>query len=262
LLLVDEILAVGDLAFQQRCIGRLREMRDKGLALLLVSHSPDMIKSVCEKALFLRDGSIVDFGPSDRVVDHYLSYIRHVSNDEALKLSDLGAPMPFESRIQGSTRYGSGHAQLQGVKLVDDLNQSRLVFAFNERVTVLIRLRALIELDGLSVSFLVRDSAGIDIFGSTSFEERVVLPTLGPGRACTIAVRFNAVLRPGSYGLSVAINRVTARDLTDNVLLDQVDGVAAFSVAPNPERPVHYKVHLPVEFEAMQEESRLVNPGD
>ncbi|MCS7352481.1 MAG: ABC transporter ATP-binding protein, partial [Thermoflexus sp.] len=53
ILIVDEILAVGDLALQQRCATRLRQLRDNGLTLLYVSHSPDAIKSICQKALLL-----------------------------------------------------------------------------------------------------------------------------------------------------------------------------------------------------------------
>src|SRR5262249_52092389 len=52
ILLVDEILSVGDLGFQHRCLSRLREMRERGLTLVFVSHNPDAIKSVCGQALF------------------------------------------------------------------------------------------------------------------------------------------------------------------------------------------------------------------
>ena len=60
-------------------------------------------------------------------------------------------------------------------------------------------------------------------------------------------LRFQNRLRPGSYGVSVAINRVSRRDLTDNVLFDQIDSVVAFEVIGDPRRPVHYKFHEPVE---------------
>ena len=56
-LIVDELLAVGDLAFQARCLSRLRQLRDRGLTMLFVSHSPDAIRSICGKGLFLIDGT-------------------------------------------------------------------------------------------------------------------------------------------------------------------------------------------------------------
>jgi lipopolysaccharide transport system ATP-binding protein len=97
------------------------------------------------------------------------------------------------------------------------------------------------------VSFLVRDATGVDLLGTTTFEERVALRPLRAGERGEVRLRFLNRLRAGSYGISVAINRVAHRDLTDNCLFDQIDGVAAFEVIGDPDRPVHYKFHEPVE---------------
>src|SRR5690606_19902266 len=76
ILLVDEILSVGDMGFQQKCIGRLRELRERGVTLLFVSHGSDAIKSVCDRAVFIHNGQIVYDGTADETVDRYLSFIR------------------------------------------------------------------------------------------------------------------------------------------------------------------------------------------
>ena len=74
ILIIDEVLAVGDAAFQRKCMGRIHEMIEKSATLLLVSHDSSMIKSVCEKALWLREGEAVMSGSAKEVCDAYERY--------------------------------------------------------------------------------------------------------------------------------------------------------------------------------------------
>ncbi|MEI2743248.1 MAG: ABC transporter ATP-binding protein [Candidatus Competibacter sp.] len=70
-LIIDEVLAVGDAEFQQKSAARIREFRDNGSTILVVSHSPASIKALCDRALWLEHGAIRAIGPADAVVDQY-----------------------------------------------------------------------------------------------------------------------------------------------------------------------------------------------
>jgi len=70
-LIIDEVLAVGDAEFQQKSAARIREFRDSGSTILVVSHSPASIKALCDRALWLEHGAIRAIGPADAVVDQY-----------------------------------------------------------------------------------------------------------------------------------------------------------------------------------------------
>ncbi len=70
-LIVDEILAVGDAGFQRRCVERFYQIRDSGCTILFVSHDPYLVKVICERALYLRQGERVAFGAAAEVVDRY-----------------------------------------------------------------------------------------------------------------------------------------------------------------------------------------------
>ena len=72
-LIIDEVLAVGDADFQQKSAGRIREFRESGSTILVVSHSPTSIKALCNRALWLEHGVIRQFGLADTVVDQYAS---------------------------------------------------------------------------------------------------------------------------------------------------------------------------------------------
>jgi lipopolysaccharide transport system ATP-binding protein len=71
IMLVDEVLAVGDLAFQRRCVARMRALRDGGVTIVLVSHDLDLVRLLCDDALWLEDGRVLAVGPADRVVGAY-----------------------------------------------------------------------------------------------------------------------------------------------------------------------------------------------
>jgi lipopolysaccharide transport system ATP-binding protein len=247
ILIVDEILSVGDMGFQQKCLSRLREMRDNGLTLLYVSHSPDAVKSVCDQGLFLVKGQAVYFGAAGEAVDRYLSFIREQTNQAALlREKRLAQTVAFKTKVGGRIRYGSGHVQVENVELRDRNGEPCRAYRFGDPVTLEATLLSSIDADGLSVSFIVRDQVGIDLTGTTTFDERAELPALRQGERCRVRFTFAAAFHGGNYGISVAVNRVHKRDYSDNVLFDQIDGCLAFAVVPDPQRPVHYKFHHPV----------------
>lgn len=72
ILICDEVLAVGDYAFQQKCEKRMNEMRDRGTTLLYVSHSMDSVKEVCDHVLWLQKGTVVDMGSVKDVTEKYI----------------------------------------------------------------------------------------------------------------------------------------------------------------------------------------------
>lgn len=72
ILICDEVLAVGDYAFQQKCEKKMQYMRESGTTLLYVSHSAESVKSVCEKALWLTNGEMVMTGKAEEVMDYYI----------------------------------------------------------------------------------------------------------------------------------------------------------------------------------------------
>jgi ABC-type polysaccharide/polyol phosphate transport system ATPase subunit len=71
ILLIDEILAVGDTSFRQKCTARIDEFRSRGKTIIFVSHNAGTVSSICQRALFIQDGKIVDDGPAERVVARY-----------------------------------------------------------------------------------------------------------------------------------------------------------------------------------------------
>lgn len=248
ILIVDEILAVGDIQFQQKCVSRLRELKEQGLTLLFTSHSIDSIKSVCQTAILLNEGHNLMVGTAEQVTDLYLKMVRDGLNSSTATHEFLAQPVSPRKQLPGSQRYGTGHVQLQAVQLFDTAGQPRQAYQFGETIILDVVYRADIDIDCLNVSFLVRDLTGIDLMGTTTFDEHVVLPPKQAGETGHVQLSFQNCLRINTYGVSVALHRMTQRDGSDNILFDQIDRAVAFEVIAAPDRPVHYKFHNPVEI--------------
>jgi lipopolysaccharide transport system ATP-binding protein len=75
-LLLDEVMAVGDLNFQKKCLAVMLDFKKRGKSIVLVSHGPDSIQSFCDRAMFIKDGSIDIIGKPDEVIDSYTNYMK------------------------------------------------------------------------------------------------------------------------------------------------------------------------------------------
>lgn len=75
ILLIDEILAVGDEQFQRKCFARIKEMKQQGVTLLLISHSMEQVKKMSDRVVFLKQGEVIEIGEPEKVVKNYLETI-------------------------------------------------------------------------------------------------------------------------------------------------------------------------------------------
>lgn len=79
LLLVDEVLSVGDTNFQAKCMSRILQLKNSGVSFLFVSHNINQVKSLCEKTLWIENSTVMDYGDSNEVCDKYLKYCENIA---------------------------------------------------------------------------------------------------------------------------------------------------------------------------------------
>jgi ABC-2 type transport system ATP-binding protein len=92
-LLVDEVLAVGDESFQQRCMEKLADLRKAGRTLVVVSHGLDMVRNICDQAAWFDHGKLLETGPAGQIVDAYLASVRDDRRArEAAERGEVGVP--------------------------------------------------------------------------------------------------------------------------------------------------------------------------
>lgn len=127
-LLVDEVLAVGDLAFQRKCLDHLDRLRRRGAAVLVVSHNMFMVKATCERVIYLAEGRVVANGTPEEAIDRY-------------EREDRLAPAPWAVHALGTDVSGR-LVQVTDVELRDGDGGVRAVFEHGERLRVRVRLLA------------------------------------------------------------------------------------------------------------------------
>jgi energy-coupling factor transporter ATP-binding protein EcfA2 len=225
-LIVDEILAVGDAPFQQKCINRLYKMLDEGVSILMVSHDAYQVRSICNRALLLERGKQVLFDSSEKVMDAYIGSTADipVSNGAQQSLADKAKEersMP-DLHQSSSKFFVSIHNPIlisngvRGCTEIKSLSPVNLIFDY--------RIQG--ALDG-KISFVVNiyREDGIYVFGTTT--KMRGLSEFEPTKHGRVTVHIPSIpLVSGNYKFRVAVN--DARGL--NILAEAVP-VCHFSVS-------------------------------
>lgn len=252
ILIVDEILSVGDAGFQQRCIARMRRMLDDGMTLLLVSHSAETVKSICSHAVLLKQG-VQDFsGPAGETVDRYMHMLRAESTERAQELvatrrpefADATKPIRQAEVENDGLRYGTGHASISTVRLLDEHGRPTDSFVFGEKITLEVVLSSRVEVTSLDLIFVIRDRAGVNLFGSTLFDEGSRLVRIDSREEVVARISFINPLAVGPHGIALTLVRRPERAGDGVITLDHLDTAAAFKVIRG-KRVVRGKIHVP-----------------
>jgi lipopolysaccharide transport system ATP-binding protein len=125
ILLIDEVLAVGDIAFQEKCMERIRQFKEQGCAMLLVSHDPSQIAQLCDRALWLRNGELAAYGDPAMIREQYETEMsketrQRTPEKQLARQTSAGTVLKVNEN-----RFGSLEMEITGVRLLD--SNSRVV---------------------------------------------------------------------------------------------------------------------------------------
>jgi ABC-type polysaccharide/polyol phosphate transport system ATPase subunit len=213
-LLIDEVLAVGDEAFTRKCLDKIGEFHRRGKTIVLVTHSLGLVEKMCDEALWLRHGRKADAGDPKRVVDAYLTYV--AGGEEALLARDQAPTSETAERPSSAAgadpegyregRWGSRDVEITRVRLCDDRGQERHVFASGESVTVRLDVEARAEVEDFVFGVGLFTSDGVSVYGTNTHIEDFV-PRRAVGRGEVSLELGDLRLVEGTYLLDVAVHR-------------------------------------------------------
>ena len=236
ILIVDETLSVGDAYFQHKCIRRIKEFQDAGTTILFVSHDATAVKTLCERALLLDGGRLIQDGPPDRVLDYYNALIaRREANREILQAEAASGRL--------TTRSGTFEARIAEIDLLDADGQPARAFTVGDLGRVRVRVEFASSVVAPTIGILIRDRVGNDVFGTNSFYVAPIEGTYEPGDGITVDFDIQLNLGVGTYTLTVAAHS-DATHLVNNY--DWWDKVIGFQIVPGPEPPFIGTTWLPV----------------
>jgi lipopolysaccharide transport system ATP-binding protein len=217
--LVDESLSVGDVYFQQRCMRKIRQMKQEGKTILFVSHDTAAVRNLCDTALWLEQGEIMDIGQPDIVVARYLAAMTLRRDPYAVEANptgqghsrsvpaDLGLPdLVVRSLPNIDQRWGNRQAEILGVKLLDRDGRGVESIYHGDSLTLRVSMKFNAAVARPLVGFLMHNRLGEDISGTNTSVEEAVLPPALPDQIYTVDFHLQLpVLHPGNYYFSVAV---------------------------------------------------------
>jgi homopolymeric O-antigen transport system ATP-binding protein len=207
ILIIDEVLAVGDARFQKRCTGKIEDVAGEGRTVLFVSHNMSAIANLCQSAILLENGQLVSRGDVGPIVSEYL------------KSGGL------ESARSGDwNHHGTGEAQFTAVRLLDSDGLPRETFRMGETVVVDIATQFFSALAGIYMSVdIKRTETGLNVVHLTS-EDSGFNPEIISAGAHRFTVEMpNCWLYPGSYKISLSLE-------AQNTRTDYIQDVLSFSI--------------------------------
>jgi homopolymeric O-antigen transport system ATP-binding protein len=196
ILLVDEVLAVGDYAFQQKCYARMDELRSQGTSLILVSHNMEAIRRVCEKGLVMYRGEDIFMGSAAEAVVAYSDALR-----EAARKSQT--EVPTEEGI--SQRVMTFDAEIENVSLLNEQGKPVTAVRSGECVTVAIAVRFKEAVQNPVFSLFVRTPDGRTVYDTTTRWMNIQTPDFVAGTSRVINFALDMCLLDGEYELGVDI---------------------------------------------------------
>jgi lipopolysaccharide transport system ATP-binding protein len=195
ILLVDEVLAVGDLEFQKKCLGKMEEVTRGGRTVLFVSHNMGAVRRICTRGVWLDGGAVRLFGTAAECVDAYTASV------EAAAEAGTGC-FDMTSRTD---RVGNGRAKFRTIRMKDSEGRERGTFEFGEPFEMEFELdcHENVRSSFVGISFLASD--GTNLLSSHHTDSAEIRELRAPGLA-TLACRYATnTLKPGGYMLQAAI---------------------------------------------------------
>ncbi len=191
ILIVDEVLAVGDIAFQKKCMGKMESVAKQHRTILFVSHNMSAVRALCTRGILLDRGRMVMDGGSREVADAYVNANTGLSNIAEVGLEDRTA------RTTGAVRFSD-------LRFEDEAGVARSTFEEGETIRIVLSYRAYRAVPDLGLVLHLRWDATREAV--TSFRAVLARKEVKPGDEATVVLTLPSVpLRPGDYSLYICL---------------------------------------------------------
>lgn len=235
-LIVDEILGVGDAKFQEKCYNKIRVLRDKGVCILFVSHSTEVIQRNCQKALLFENGRIAAQGTTDSVIAAYhdLLYGTKQATDAVLERGSLDSDVPMLSshaqeampnddlaafqRTNGEPlcqsmhyynpherRIGNREAEIADFLVLSDGKSQFSVLTGNETLNIHIKVKFHRNVDNPQIGWALVTTEGIVVAGSNTVMQKTTLSSARDGEIVIYDQEMKLALCGGQYFLNIGV---------------------------------------------------------
>jgi len=216
ILIVDEVLAVGDLSFQNKCLGKMKDVTSEGRTVIFVSHNMPAVQHLCDSCLMLERGRVVATGNTEMVIKRY------IENNQQSSTQGVRADL---SNVR---REGNGTAVFEWIELRDDKNQPMQEFQMGSDMTFRMAVKAKAEIPQAKAAVMISDTMGRVVVELSSEKHANAHFTLKPGPEMIISARLKSPnFLPGRYSV-----KITLKDVRAGQMIDSIQASHSFDVIP------------------------------
>lgn len=216
-LIVDEVLAVGDDMFRRRCFNKLEDFTDRGKTILFVSHDLETVTSICNQAMLVDKGEILDIGSPKDITNIYSrlltdleeEYLRRINGKSNSQNSLDELPdkrfLPSDSSSGSEYRYGAGGAEIIEIEILNNKNERSNVLEHGKEFTIRIRVLFNKKMKDPMIGYRIRTLTGIDVSGTNTITSKSPVGQVDKGFVSVLEFRQVMTLNRGSYAVTSGI---------------------------------------------------------
>jgi len=256
ILLVDEVLAVGDQSFQAKCYKAIYDIMKRGKTIIIVSHDLETISDLCSRAAFLKEGKIVDLGNPIRVVSQYRAYVEELEKKRAEDQQKEERKKIFKTVIESSRkvvdgedieklsrmdseqtikRFGSGDAMITDIRLLDE-NENKLDYCkYGDEVKIALDIKFNRKVEGPIFGIRITDIKDNIVYGTNTRTNNLKTEVYDKDESLRVEFAFKVTIIGGNYYVTPAVGYKDSKTycdwvnnmLTINVLKNEkAEGIA------------------------------------
>jgi lipopolysaccharide transport system ATP-binding protein len=237
ILIVDEALAVGDYAFQHKCMLRIKQIIEKGVTVILVTHDVGAVMANCHRAMMLQNGIVQSIGSAAEVCNRYLeidaksAFETEATADSTTQVSTLNPQLSVNGlgsfdAVAPSYRWGTGQIQILGWRLSDLAGKNTNTFRFKDQMRISVLLQAKDRIDSCFPGFMLSDRNGYHLTGITNRTCGTEICNLEKGDQIILQFEVTLLFRADNY--SVLLN--IAADEYGTSFYDLCENIGNFSI--------------------------------
>lgn len=273
ILIVDEALAVGDMLFQAKCMLGIKQMMNRGITVLFVSHDISAVKSLCTRCIYLKKGEMISIGKSTDVISQYTSDL-HMGVNANLEVFKTDTPnVSSESSVQetaevlqsqrvyvstreekkfieGHTRYGDFGARILDVKLIDSRGVPTDHLELHEKFMIQFSVKFNRAMERYAIGYGIQDLKGLSLQGvmSTSYP-KFEIPPAKENDVYLFSIHGTNVLTQGVYTVTLSVE-IPIFVNEQHIFEDVVEHALVFKSHLPTDRTAWFptKVWVPIEF--------------
>ena len=216
ILIIDEVLAVGDELFQHKCFEKIDQFRQQGKTIILVSHGLSMVTQLCDQVLWLNSGEVQRIGPPEEVVAEYLSFVN-------------GDPSMTSTPDSDSTvRWGTGEVLLTNVAITDGNSNSSGVFQSGSPIEVTFGLSTVDFVGRAYVLIRISDLDNQTIWQNGTHSREIIFDKSGNAERLVTCRIHSLPILEGIFKVSMTVTNDSG-----TIVMDHIENIAKFNIVKN-----------------------------